>query len=975
MKTIARTILIVAALTLALPQPSRAQMSAGNEPQRPSADAWEFMKYGEIHPSLYTGTLSLSIPFYTYKDPDFELPISFDYATTGHIPNVVSGILGPDWTLNLGGVITREVRGLPDDKSHNIDTGGGTIYAEGYLSIHKSAMDISQATLYTANDGRIGDELCYWLFPSGGASSPAAYDAEPDLYHFNFMGYSGSFILGPAGDVTVYGTSVSPSLFRIEMDSNFSNHTPISITVADGYRYEFDGYAGEAGDTDQEDYDGYRMISAWKLSRIVAPNGRKMEFGYGRTAGIHVQRPYSVCYSVSVFGPSGWGEGDFSVVNGRGRGLTDARGYYSFPETVLVDGDTLAVLSYQEPYQEKYYNANMGPDNEVSPRRFLGVDKLSGISIRRGGKDIRTCDFSYNTEAKSGTGFLSSVTISGEGTYSMEYYRNDLCPMYGTFKIDHWGYYNGRASTNDSFLGAVSVSASNDETILPDSPRRPDAAYAKYGTLSRITYPTGGWTTFSYEGNDYSKKVTRLSSDGFRPVLAGGTGTCGGLRLAGYSSYGSDGTLLDSRAFEYKDGTASSGILLQMPRYRVDFSVSVLANTMSGKIWSNNMTRFGVSHIEYGTVTERRRDGSAVRYRFRTAAEIPDTLIMNNLSVEKMPGLGDWGGECLPFAGLFVNTSRQKGRGKLLSLENLRADGAPVSTESSVVRKLSAADEYIGLKDYLFISTADVGLWTGREDVSSRTESLVFGERRVTRTTSYAYNSDFLRTEERASDSRGTESLLRRSYVTEASSGVAKLMADAGMVGFPLSETRLVRPAGGQERVVSVTEYSYVQPAQVAHPSLFRVGRVMETDSTTGVRSVTSYTYDPLGRPLTRTAPDGTVTVYVWGYGGLYPVAAVSGTTLQAVRNVPELRSLQYGPIEGALSAESESGLRAISGAEVTVWEYEPLVGLTRETGPDGTSVSYTYNASGKLHEVLDALGRTSGAYLYSTDNKTDTSL
>lgn len=478
----------------------------------------------------------------------------------------------------------------------------------------------------------------------------------------------------------------------------------------------------------------------------------------------------------------------------------------------------------------------------------------------------------------------------------MEYYRNDLCPMYGTFKIDHWGYYNGRASTNDSFLGAVSVNASNDETILPDSPRRPDAAYAKYGTLSRITYPTGGWTTFSYEGNDYSKKVTRLSSDGFRPVLAGGPGTCGGLRLAGYSSYGSDGTLLDSRAFEYKDGTASSGILLQMPRYRVDFSVSVLANTMSGKIWSNNMTRFGVSHIEYGTVTERRRDGSAVRYRFRTAAEIPDTLIMNNLSVEKMPGLGDWGGECLPFAGLFVNTSRQRGRGKLLSLENLRADGAPVSTESSVVRKLSAADEYIGLKDYLFISTADVGLWTGREDVSSRTESLVFGARRVTRTTSYAYNSDFLRTEERASDSRGTESLLRRSYVTEASSGVAKLMADAGMVGFPLSETRLVRPVGGQERVVSVTEYSYVQLSPEIRPSLFRVGSVMETDSTTGVRSVTSYTYDSLGHLLTRTAPDG-------------------------------------------------------------------------------TSVSYTYNASGKLHEVLDALGRASGAYLYSTDNKTDTSL
>ena len=47
MKTIARTILIVAALTLALPQPSRAQMSAGNEPQRPSLKTSRF-QHGEV---------------------------------------------------------------------------------------------------------------------------------------------------------------------------------------------------------------------------------------------------------------------------------------------------------------------------------------------------------------------------------------------------------------------------------------------------------------------------------------------------------------------------------------------------------------------------------------------------------------------------------------------------------------------------------------------------------------------------------------------------------------------------------------------------------------------------------------------------------------------------------------------------------------------------------------------------------------
>lgn len=974
MKTITRIILTISAL--ALPQVMQGQMSAGNEPQRPSADAWDFIQYGEVNPSLYTGTLGLSIPFYTYKDPDFELPISFDYATNGHVPNVVSGILGPDWVLNLGGVITREVRGIPDDKNRNVNIGGGTIYTNGYLNIHKSDIDVSGAVLYTTSDGHIGDELCYWLFPAGSLSSSAtAYDAEPDLYHFNFLGYNGSFHLNPGGDITIYGTNKSPSLFKIEMESNFSNYTSIYITVADGYRYEFDGYMGNVGGTDQTDYDGYRLITSWKLSRIVAPNGRKMEFKYVITDGIHEQRPYSVCYSIAIFGPSGWGEGDSSVVNGAGRALTDSRGYYSCPKTVLVDGDTLAVFSYHQPYQEKYYNPNVGPDNESAPRQYRGVDKLSGIMIRHGEKDIKSCGFSYNTDAKSKTGFLSSVDISGEGTFSMEYYRNDLCPMYGTFMVDHWGFYNGRASTNETFLGAVSVNSSNDETVLSESPRRPDSAYAKYGTLSKITYPTGGWTTFIYEGNDYSRKVTRLSADGFRPRLVSESGTGGGLRLTGYCSYGSDGALLDSRSYEYKDGNASSGILPGMPRYRVDFSVSALASRMSGKMWSNNLTRFGSAHIEYGTVTERRRDGSAILYRFRTSAEYPDTLIISNLAVEKMSGVGDWGSECLPFAGLFANTSRQGGRGMLIASEDMDSRGETVSGVSTVTCGLPAAKDYSMLKDYLFFSTADIGLWTGREDVSSRTESSMFGERSVTRTTSYAYNSDFLRTEERVSDSRGAESAVRRSYVTEASSGVAKLMADAGMVDSPLSETRLVRPAGGAESAASVTEYSYVQPAPVAHPSLFRVGSITETDTATGVRSVTSYTYDPIGRPLTRTAPDGTVTVYVWGHGGLYPVAAVSGATLQAVRRVPELRSLQYGPIEGALSAESEAGLRAITGAEVTVWEYEPLVGLTRETGPDGTSVMYTYNATGKLHEVLDALGRAGGAYLYSTDNRKSSAL
>ena len=83
-----------AAALLCLPQMMLAQASASNEPVRPSADAWTAVQYGAVAPSLYTGTLHLSVPLYTYSDPDFEIPISAEYATNGCLPNDKAGSLG-----------------------------------------------------------------------------------------------------------------------------------------------------------------------------------------------------------------------------------------------------------------------------------------------------------------------------------------------------------------------------------------------------------------------------------------------------------------------------------------------------------------------------------------------------------------------------------------------------------------------------------------------------------------------------------------------------------------------------------------------------------------------------------------------------------------------------------------------------------------------------------------------------------------
>ena len=77
------------------------------------------------------------------------------------------------------------------------------------------------------------------------------------------------------------------------------------------------------------------------------------------------------------------------------------------------------------------------------------------------------------------------------------------------------------------------------------------------------------------------------------------------------------------------------------------------------------------------------------------------------------------------------------------------------------------------------------------------------------------------------------------------------------------------------------------------------------------------------------------------------------------------------GPLPNGLGA-LEQTLRAgiPSSAQVTVFDYEPLIGLTRASGPDGRDYTYSYNNAGKLLHVLDYAGRKVESHYYSTENR-----
>jgi hypothetical protein len=82
----------------------------------PSPDAAALGKYGQYPVSMPNGLVQIDIPVYTIKLPLIQVPISISYHPSGIKVDEISSVVGLGWALNAGGVITRSVRGLPDDR-------------------------------------------------------------------------------------------------------------------------------------------------------------------------------------------------------------------------------------------------------------------------------------------------------------------------------------------------------------------------------------------------------------------------------------------------------------------------------------------------------------------------------------------------------------------------------------------------------------------------------------------------------------------------------------------------------------------------------------------------------------------------------------------------------------------------------------------------------------------------------------------
>ncbi len=452
-----------------------------------SPTTYNFAKFGNIPQSNSTGAFAYSIPIYQIQSDDISHAIELNYYSSGVKIDEIASNVGMGFVLKMGGVISRVMRGKPDEMATRWYPASAT-QLQGQEERIKS----------------IADPL-----------SPSTYDVERDWFNFNVNGISGTFYFDENLGVHVESKQhVEVTYQSGEPINNIGYGTPSTFTIRDGkgYSYVFGG---------SNDYlEGMRFYtncspgaemyySAWFLREIISPNGNKMTFSYIENA---------MSYPLSK--EASWLIDRDCPADPNALYIQYKSDYSECTSFSNIKSRSLSKISFNSGEVTINYNPYR-VDN--------GGNSVKDLSIKNStGSIIKTVNFNYNPAPANGSIeaqryrlFLTNLTIgSANGNikepYSFEYYDKELLPERLTFNRDKYGYYNGSGNAtpfskelkNDPVIFGVVNKASIDYAYA-DLEVKPELV--QIGMLKQINYPTGGGSLINYEGHKTEKTVKEMS--------------------------------------------------------------------------------------------------------------------------------------------------------------------------------------------------------------------------------------------------------------------------------------------------------------------------------------------------------------------------------------------------------------------------------------------------------------------------------
>lgn len=483
---------------------------------KPSPTAAALGKYVEWPVNLNSGTASINIPLTTLTGRSLEVPVSLSYHSSGIKVNELASWVGLGWSLNAGGVITRTVRGLPDE-----------LYGIGYFYVRELAPFENKN--YTFYDTLVFDTLAAHavlkqktVLWTGQVMNAALNDIDPvpDSYSLNAMGRSYRLIFRHD---PVTGTEIQTVPFsNIKIETDHSGWVPGSgewtVTLEDGTVLKF----GTPGSGDYvENTDNKRLKngagnsspSSWYLRSVTASSGEMIKFTYyprvssgdmvtSVSFSDHVKWP--VVSTFNYFLPVVREDvQNFSTLNLKK--IESANGEVQFN---LDSTQTRKDFPNQRALKEiliyaKKATGKVLVDKYTFHTRQWAADGGNHYSVPGNPDYLR---YRLMLDSISHDGGAEGIRITNVPRWKFAYNTRKL-PYTTSYAVDHFGYYNG-ATSNPHLLPAYTFKPFDDYlTFSGSADRKPNPTYSQAGILTSITYPTKGKSEFTYEGNRTNESV------------------------------------------------------------------------------------------------------------------------------------------------------------------------------------------------------------------------------------------------------------------------------------------------------------------------------------------------------------------------------------------------------------------------------------------------------------------------------------
>lgn len=607
-------------------------VTPGNMLAGPSPTAAGLGRFTQFPTITNTGVPSIGVPIWQMEENGFSVPIGLSYHARGIKVDQHASWVGMGWNLGAGGVITRSIRGIPDDVYDERGfwpSEGNEVAFRPWLEdrFNRSIAHEVEAFPDALTGGGSNPELYdYFAFEVLseyiGLGGGDVFDSEPDIFFLNAPGLSAKFAFDNDPNSPQIRLIDDYQNLKIEYTLNNLFGTPenrgimeFRVTNSAGITYVFAEREMTTTTVVTNVLDVNEMIStntyvvafqvnevttfptAWYLSKIINPEGDEIKFKYESPTLKFRRNTVFSRYACSVDGtcedllPSN-AYTDYSI---KSKILQEIEGEFSRVRFInsaredLEGGrklDQIQIIAKENHDRIAYFDFN-----------YTYRSNLAGIEL-----------IDNSTLYDNKRLYLTSLQQRGNSKATIRPYRFEYnitkLPNRLSFEQDYWGYYNNNGATsmipeiyvypNETGTNRYRIeplnSSCNDPSCFhfPGADRGVTPGVIRAGMLEKITYPTGGYTEYQYEPNNY------WDPDANQTFLGGGVRIS---QIRFHDALDPSKDMVKTYHYHQKDfSDRSSGVLVQQPRHARE-----IARTQDPDAGQLYLPSLGMLNITYFT--------------------------------------------------------------------------------------------------------------------------------------------------------------------------------------------------------------------------------------------------------------------------------------------------------------------------------------------------------------------------------------